>query len=101
MIFYEYIYIKAFKLLLIGIDHEIDLSLELLGMSASLVGSIALDTNKFYVTLEAKLCANLLMTCLQPIEILTNIKFPTRRPPGELEKSTAMKRQDLIIYKHG
>ena len=84
-------YIEAFKILLIGLDHEIDLSVEFLGMSVSLVGSIILDTNEFYVTLEAKLCANLLMTCLQPIEILTNIKFPTLRPPGELVNNSAMK----------
>ena len=61
-----------------------DLSVSLFGMKASLVGSMYLEGDRFYVTLEAKLCSELLMTCLPAIEVLTDMKFPAIKPKGEV-----------------
>ena len=52
-------------------------------MKASVVGSMVLRGDTFYLTLEAKLCSELLMTCLPPIEVLTDIRFPSAKPKGE------------------
>ena len=56
--------------------------MKFMGMKASLVGSFRLDSDKFYVSLEAKLCEELMMTCLPSIEIVTDIIFPSIRPKG-------------------
>ena len=59
-----------------------DLSVSFYGMKASVVGSMVLEGDTFYLTLEAKLCSELLMACLPPIEVLTDIRFPTAKPKG-------------------
>ena len=56
-----------------------------MGMKASLVANFQLDVDKFILSLEAKLCDELLMTCLGSVEIVTDISFPSMRPTGKLK----------------
>ena len=68
-----------------GIDEELDLSVKFMGMKASLIANFQLNADKFLLSMEAKLCNELLMTCLGSVEIVTDISFPTIRPAGKLK----------------
>ena len=59
-----------------------DLSVTVLGLQTFLIGSFSRTGDKYSLSLEAKLCSSLFMTCLPAIEVLSDIKFPAVRPKG-------------------
>ena len=81
-----------------GIDEDMDLSLKLMGMKTSLVGNFQIDVDKYVLSLEAKLCEELMMTCLPSIEIVTGIMFPSVKPIGKI-KLFARQLLCVVTYK--